>query len=264
MVAMNVWPTDAADGSVASEARWRKMAKTWAPTGTIPGVGGELAVSLVYPNLTVKSGAAWVDGHYCELLGDQVLAVTASGLVVIRFDPAANTAQLLYLDGVTTPTQNPSGTWEFVLALISASSLVRQAVSAAPGAEILFSQMNNNVTITATSIATSQTLINPGNVSYDGTPVWVETYFPGITQPNLANAQMVVNLFDVNTDTGYMGAIYAPVATGMQIPMIGRRRITPSPGLHNYNLRGWINPSGSAIVVGGNVYPPGYLRITRA
>jgi hypothetical protein len=126
MVAMNVWPTDASDGSVATEARWRKMGRIWQRSGVIAGQGGELAPSLVFPNLTVQAGAAWVDGHYCELLGSQVLTVTANGIVVVRFDPAANTAELLYRDGATTPTQNPTGTWELLIAQVSGSALVDQ------------------------------------------------------------------------------------------------------------------------------------------
>lgn len=124
MVAMNVWPTDAADGSVASEARWRKMARLWVPTGVASGTGGAMQPTLAFPNLTIKAGSCWVDGHFCELPGDQVLAVTANGLAVVRFDPAANTAQLLYLDGVTVPAQSPTGTFEMPVAKIAGSALV--------------------------------------------------------------------------------------------------------------------------------------------
>jgi hypothetical protein len=123
MVAMNVWPTDAADGSVSSEARWRKMARLWAASGVADKIGAEMAPTLAFPNLTIKNGAAWVDGTYCELLGDQVLAVTANGLVVVRFDPAANTAELLYRDGVSVPAQNPAGTWELPIAQMIGSAL---------------------------------------------------------------------------------------------------------------------------------------------
>jgi hypothetical protein len=126
MVMMSVWPTDAADGSVASEARWRKMARTWAPSGVVAGQGGEMAPSLAGTNLTVRSGACWVDGHYCELGGDQVLTVTANGLAVVRFDPAANSAELIYRDGATTPNQNPTGTWEQPIAKLAGSALSDQ------------------------------------------------------------------------------------------------------------------------------------------
>ncbi|HKX72315.1 MAG TPA: hypothetical protein VJM75_13850 [Acidimicrobiales bacterium] len=116
MVAMSVWPTDGADGSVASEARWRKMGRLWSPSGVVAGVGGELKPTLAMPNLTVQSGAAWVDGHYTELATNQVLTATANGLAIVRFDPAANSAELLWRDGVSTPTQNPTGTWELPIA----------------------------------------------------------------------------------------------------------------------------------------------------
>ena len=126
MVAMNVWPTDGADGSVASEARWRKMGRVWAPSGVIGGAGGELAPSLAFPNLTVQSGAAWVDGHYTELAGSQVLTATANGLAVVRFDPAANTADLLWRDAVSVPAQSPTGTWELPIAKTVGSALSDQ------------------------------------------------------------------------------------------------------------------------------------------
>lgn len=129
MVAMNVWPTDGAAGSVATEARWRSMARHWTPSGVLAGVGNQLTPSLAVPNLTVQSGAAWVDGHYAELPAVQVLPVTANGIAVVRFDPAANTAELLWRDGVTTPTQNPTGTWEMVIASITANVLTDQRVT---------------------------------------------------------------------------------------------------------------------------------------
>jgi len=112
---MSVWPTDGSDGSVATEARWRKMGRLWTPSSVATGVANELAPTLAYPNLTIKAGAAWVDGHYCELATAQTLTVTANGLAVVRFDPAANSAQLLWRDGVSTPAQDPNGVWELPL-----------------------------------------------------------------------------------------------------------------------------------------------------
>jgi hypothetical protein len=123
MVLMSVWPTDGSDGAVSTELRWRKMGRLWAPSGVAPGQGGQMAPSLAGTNLTVRSGAAWVDGHYCELASDQVLTTTANGLTVVRFDPAANTAELLYRDGISTPTQNPLGVWELPIAQIVGSAL---------------------------------------------------------------------------------------------------------------------------------------------
>ena len=124
MVAMNVWPTDGADGSVANEARWRKMGRLFAPSSVAAGIGGELKPTLAFPNLTIADGVCWIDGHFAELLGSQVLPVTANGLAVVRFDPAANTAELVYRDAVSIPAQNPTGIWELPVAGLAGSALV--------------------------------------------------------------------------------------------------------------------------------------------
>lgn len=142
MVAMNVWPTDAADGAVTSEARWRKMGRLWAPTGAAAAAAGSaLQPTLAFPNLTVKAGACWVDGHYCELLADQVLAVTANGLAVVRFDPAANTAELLYRDAVSVPAQSPTGTYEMPVAKITGSVLTDARPIVTPDGTLVFASV---------------------------------------------------------------------------------------------------------------------------
>jgi hypothetical protein len=133
MVAMSVWPTDASDGSVATEARWRKMGRVWAGTGVVIGQAGNMVPTLAGTNLTVKAGACWVDGHYCELAADTVLTVTANGIAVVRFDPAANTAELLYRDGITTPAQSPTGTFEMVVGSIAGGVLTDARAAIKPG-----------------------------------------------------------------------------------------------------------------------------------
>lgn len=135
---------------------------------------------------------------------------------------------------------------------------------AGPGAELMRAAIAANVSITATSVGTAQVIVTGSAITLDGSPIWVEAYLPGITQPNVANGQMVINLFDGAVDQGNMAAVYAPVATGMQIPAYTRRLITPTAGAHTYSLRAWVNPSGSALVVAGSVYPQGFLRVVKA
>jgi len=99
-----VWPTDGADGSVSSEARWRKMARLWAGNGIAENQGGELAPTLAAgPTINVAIGAAWLDGHYAELAAPASVPASANGLLVVRFTPADNHAELVYRDGVTLP-----------------------------------------------------------------------------------------------------------------------------------------------------------------
>jgi hypothetical protein len=99
------------------------MGRHWQHTSVCPGVGGELKPTLAGTTLTVADGAAWVDGHFCEMLSQQTLSASANGIAVIRFDPIANSAELVYRDGVSTPTQSPTGIYEMVIGQITASVL---------------------------------------------------------------------------------------------------------------------------------------------
>src|SRR4029077_6726774 len=123
-----VWPTDGADGSVSSEARWRKMARLWVPSGVDDsplGIGGTnpLAPTLVAgPTINVTIGSCWLDGHFAELATPASVPATANGLLVVRFTPADNHAELLYRDTATVPTQTLA-TWELPIAQMTAGAL---------------------------------------------------------------------------------------------------------------------------------------------
>jgi hypothetical protein len=117
------WPTDGAEGAVSTEARWRAMARLWAPSGVVSGQGGELAPVLGAGVIDVAAGAAWVDGHYCELGSAASEPVTANGLLVIRFTPADNLFELVFRDGITTPTQSDA-IWELPIARVTAGVMV--------------------------------------------------------------------------------------------------------------------------------------------
>jgi hypothetical protein len=117
---MNVWPTDAGAGVVANEARWRKMARLWAPSAVAGGIAGELKPAKIpaFPMVSIQAGACWADGHYCELEAAENLAVTPNGILVVRFDPSSDTAALVFRDNGTVPLQTTFGLWEVPIALM--------------------------------------------------------------------------------------------------------------------------------------------------
>jgi hypothetical protein len=118
---LSVWPTDGADGSVSSEARWRKMARVWAPSGVVKS--GDLAPTLVAgPVINVAIGQAWIDGHLAELIAPAAVPASATGLLVVRFTPADNHAELLYRDGATVPTLTDA-TYELQIARMTAGAI---------------------------------------------------------------------------------------------------------------------------------------------
>jgi hypothetical protein len=133
MADLSVWPTDGADGSVSSEARWRKMGRLWTPSGvdgTPLGVGGGLGALaptlLAGPAIQVAAGSCWLDGHYAELLAPVTIPASASGLLVVRFTPADNHAELVYRDAATMPPTQTVATWELAIASMAAGVLTDQ------------------------------------------------------------------------------------------------------------------------------------------
>jgi hypothetical protein len=268
MVALSVWPTDAADGSVASEARWRKMGRYWVPSGVLAGQGGELAPSLAFPNLTVQSGAAWVDGHYAELPSNQVLTVTANGLAVVRFDPAANTAELLWRDGVSTPAQSPTGTWELPIAQTIGSALTdrRELVGPGAGGELALGQVVSPASVTATTAATAPALITAPAVATNGTTRIKVEFFCGSVGGNATAAVTSSYLFDGTTQIGILNR--SNLTANVEVPHYGLVFLTPVAGSHTYSVRGVVSGGASSYQAGtgagGSFILPMVLRVTRA
>lgn len=205
MVALNVWPTDGAAGSVANEAKWRKMARHWARSGVLAGIGGELKPTYSSGTVTVADGAAWVDGHFVEVTGSQGVAVGTTGIVVVRFDPVANTAELLYRDGVSTPTQNPAGVWELVLARM-ATTMTDLRIFAGPETvpwAAPWGRIGAVVLTTASGNTGAENDVNAASLSF--TPVPGRAYSVGLRIPRVvqatSNGEMRVRI----TDSGNVG-----------------------------------------------------------
>ena len=194
---LTVWPTDGADGSVSTEARWRKMARLWAPSGVTSGLAPTLAAG---PTINVAIGAAWLDGHFAELPAPAVVPASANGLLVLRFTAADNRCELLYRDGITVPTQTDP-TWELPIAQMAAGALQdRRATSSAWENAVFQVASNAGALITATGA---------------GPPF---TALPNSTLQLPAGAYLLLATFDINVITAaggnlVTGVIYIPTAT---------------------------------------------------
>src|SRR4051794_38159239 len=123
MALLTGWPTDQAEGSVSSEARWRAMAKMWLGSGVLAGLYSELSPAYAASVITCQAGAVWLDGHYAELTAPSGTNVTADGLLVVRFTPADGKFELLFRSGAgITPTQS-TATWELPVASMTAGAM---------------------------------------------------------------------------------------------------------------------------------------------
>jgi hypothetical protein len=132
-------------------------------------------------------------------------------------------------------------------------------------AEIFYTELTTNLTISAVNAASANTIISSGNVTYDGSPVMFECFAPLVV--NQTNSQLVFDLWDGNTDLGFIAQMSAPATTTAGVPLHIRRRITPSAGVHNFSVRGWGSLTGSVPLTAGaggpGVYAPAYFRATR-
>jgi hypothetical protein len=98
------------------------MARLWTNSGV--KTNADLQPTLAAgPTINVAAGQCWVDGHFCELTAPASVPVTAGpGILVVRFTPADNHAELLYRDGVSVPTQTDP-TYEMTVAFMSGGTM---------------------------------------------------------------------------------------------------------------------------------------------
>jgi hypothetical protein len=124
-MATRIWPTDGADGSVATEFRWRAMARTWRMSGILPEEPltnwGEFQAVFTPPNvLNVNPGAAWVDGHFVINEDILELPITDPGLAVLHVDPATNSAAVIWkAGGGASAIQDPFGIYELPICRVN-------------------------------------------------------------------------------------------------------------------------------------------------
>jgi hypothetical protein len=133
------FPFDSGAGEDSYEDRWAKMAKLWRSTGVISNYLNTLETygDSTGMRVKVKSGAAWIEGHYVESSAEEILTIDSSDatnpridLAIVRLDRTANTMALAVLKG--TPAASPSAptvtqnsmTWEIALAQVTVAAMV--------------------------------------------------------------------------------------------------------------------------------------------
>ena len=140
-------PFEDGPGMFSTMTRWRRMARLWgqldpagqgelgglcsgvvrAEYGPIPGEPNPL---LAYQrdglSISLTAGAVWVNGFYGFNRNWTALPTPGpvDGLVVARFDPAAQEVALVWRGGATDPVQDPEGWWEVPLAYVDAGGVI--------------------------------------------------------------------------------------------------------------------------------------------
>jgi hypothetical protein len=133
--------------------------------------------------------------------------------------------------------------------------------------ELNYVQFTSDVTISATTAATANTIVTGGSISYDGATIaLIEVFVPGCSSGD-AGSEVVLTLYQDGVGIGLFGAMTID-GNAIADAFYGVRRMTPSSGSHTYSLRGYrVNSNNNSSVqagVGGAGVPlPGFIRITK-
>jgi hypothetical protein len=158
----------------------------------------------------------------------------------------------------------PQSTDEFVVARSTSNKKI--AGSNMPGFEFDYVQITSNVTPTATTSATANSVIDGNAVSYDGSTRIKIEFWSGSVGDTGAAQNLLFTLYDGSTELGSMGQLDS-VSGGFAIAIYLVVFLTPSNASHTYHIKAW-KASGSPVIRAGNGAAgnnsPAWYRITKA
>lgn len=138
-----------------------------------------------------------------------------------------------------------------------------------PGFEINYTQITTTVNVSSTTEATPTTVISPGAITFDGTPVIVEFFCPGVvTDTNAATDQLFVCLFEGATEiTRLAGCRTVVTAANAVIPVRAAYRFTPTAASHTYTISAWAQGATAGQIQAGaggtGTLAPAFVRFTK-
>lgn len=133
-----------------------------------------------------------------------------------------------------------------------------------PGTSPTYVENTGNVTVSATSEATGNTLVTAGAFTANGTDAyWIE--FGSSEVIAATGGVLIIDLWDGSSPIGAPAVIGPAGTSGM--PVTIRRRLVPSAGSHTYSFRAF-QSGGNGVVAGGpggsGQNTPMYISIEKA
>lgn len=109
----------------------------------------------------------------------------------------------------------------------------------------------SDVSITATTEGTANTVLTGGAHNYDGsTTVLIEFSAHKVRCPAGVAATITFYLYDNGASIGGLGVVMNNAASAMDVPLFLRRRWTPSAGSHQFSVRAAVS-TGTGFVGAG-------------
>ena len=114
---------------------------------------------------------------------------------------------------------------------------------------LAYNELTTNVSVTATSEATANTIVTASAITVDGkTPITITAFTP-VTSVG-AGSTLTVCLYDGSSSIGFLG-YFNPSGVVFYLPQSFLRRFTPSAGTHTYSIRAFID-GGTGTIGGGS------------
>jgi len=178
------------------------------------------------------------------------------------------TVKAIVSSGTGTVQAGTGGTGTYGNGFIRITRAIAAQLTANSGTELNYVEFTANVSVSATTEGTANTVVTGSSITLDGNTTVVVEFFSSQSRPTgTAAAQLIFVLFDGATVLGTFGVQNSPAANNAYEPVLLSRRIaTPSAGAHQYIVKAYVT-SGTGLVVGGaggtGVNLPGYIRVTR-
>lgn len=120
--------------------------------------------------------------------------------------------------------------------------------------------------ITATSAASAQTLMGAISVVCDGSPIELEVFLAGARpDAGAGNRQLYITLLiDGTRVLDQFGLVITPAAGDVYRPTTIKRRLVPTPGVHTYEVRAYVD-AGTGFIEDGTTTsrPSSYIKASK-
>ena len=136
-------------------------------------------------------------------------------------------------------------------------------------AEVAYAEFTSDVSITATTEGTANTIVTAPSFTADGVSAYLIEFYSVAVEPNSAVAGRSVGLwlYQDGASIGSIGTALSQVASiTYYATMVARRRIMPAAGTHTYSIRGSCSAVSATVhagVGGIGANTPGYIRISK-
>lgn len=136
-----------------------------------------------------------------------------------------------------------------------------------PGFEINYTQATASVTVASTTEATGTTILSPGAIVFDGTPVLLHFFCMRVNTNTVLGNGVTLSLFEGATQITRLGLMVTVAAQTQLAPWSLFYRFTPTAASHTYTLTAFSTNANDAQFECGSggtgAQSPMFVRFTK-